>query len=504
MSAGRFLRTIAPLTPTQLLWRARYALERRRAPRAIDVPEAGEVRRLVATDFPELPPARPHRGAPPSEPVDWMLGPRRTKRLEAIELHYHEWAREAPRLLEDWLARCDLEQPGARELAWNSYAIATRLVSWARLQQVAPLDDSLLQSFFKQARYLEDHVEWDLLGNHVVRDAVGLACAGRFFTGPHAERWLEAGTTIALDEARAQVLQDGAHYERSPMYHLHVMSDLATLIRLVRDETARARLEETWKRMAEYRDWMRHPDGEITLLNDAALGYAPVEHERRRGARYFDQAGHVVWHGDPWSVFLDVGEVGPDVQPGHAHADTLTFECSLRGERLVVDPGTLHYDDDEARRYDRSTRAHNTITIDGADSSEVWHIFRVGRRAHPRDVRVEIAADGLITTASHTGYDHLPGRPRHTRRLEVRDGGPLVIEDEVQGVGIHRLEGGFLLAPGPRRASLVVTGSGNLERFEETRPYHPSFGVERETTRVSWRCETSLPFRVKTVITPAS
>ena len=37
--------------------------------------------------------------------------------------------------------------------------------------------------------------------------------------------------------------------------------------------------------------------------------------------------------------------------------------------------------DDERRRYDRSTAAHNTVSIDGTDSSEVWQIFRVGRRA---------------------------------------------------------------------------------------------------------------------------
>ena len=107
----------------------------------------------------------------------------------------------------------------------------------------------------------------------------------------------------------------------------------------------------------------------------------------------------MVWHGDPWSVFFDVGEVGPAVQPGHAHADSLTFECSFRGRRLVVDPGSFAYDACARRTYDRGTRSHPTVVIDGADSSEVWHVFRLGRRARPVGVEVKIGESGFDATA---------------------------------------------------------------------------------------------------------
>src|SRR5262249_32712695 len=153
------------------------------------------------------------------------------------------------------------------------------------------------------------------------------------------------------------------------------------------------------------------------------------------GGRYFPDTGMVAWHGDPWSVFFDVGAVGPDYQPGHAHADTLSVECSYRGRRLFVDPGTYAYDLGARRRYDRSTAAHNTVTADGQDSSEVWHIFRVGRRARPLDVQVAFPGGLLEAAASHTGYDHLPGRPRHVRWLTLTPGGGLVLKDRVEGRG---------------------------------------------------------------------
>jgi hypothetical protein len=208
-----------------------------------------------------------------------------------------------------------------------------------------------------------------------------------------------------------------------------------------------------------------------------------------------------------------VGEVGPKYQPGHAHADTLTIETSFNGQRLVVDPGTYCYDPDDRRRYDRSTRAHNTVCIDETDSSEVWHIFRVGRRATPVDVCIVDNEDGFVASAAHTGYDHLPGSPRHRRQICVDGAGTLGIRDEIIGEGRHFVEGGFLLAPDwtasvvaggwqirHRRAALKVDLHANhpVATAVVTRPWHPEFGREVMTQRLIWSGEVALPLRVQT------
>jgi hypothetical protein len=225
-----------------------------------------------------------------------------------------------------------------------------------------------------------------------------------------------------------------------------------------------------------------------------------------------------VWHGDPWSVFFDVGCVGPDYQPGHAHADTLTLECSYRGQRLFVDPGTYAYDHDQSRQYDRSTAAHNTVCIDRQDSSEVWHIFRVGRRAYPVDVTVAVTDQEMNAAASHTGYDHLPGCPRHTRQLVVGANRAMTLTDRIAGRGEHLIEGGFLLAPGwtattagsgwnlangSLRLRIIVTGPEDLVLSEESRPYHPEFGRELNTVRLCWQTHHSLPIAITTLVEEA-
>ena len=59
------------------------------------------------------------------------------------------------------------------------------------------------------------------------------------------------------------------------------------------------------------------------------------------------------------TAILDVAEVGPSYQPGHAHADTLSFELSLYGQRVLVNSGTSQYGNDAERYRQRSTGAHD-------------------------------------------------------------------------------------------------------------------------------------------------
>src|SRR5262249_46848573 len=159
-----------------------------------------------------------------------------------------------------WITRCALGTAGARDLAWNAYAIATRLTWWIRCYQRlgsrwrewGEFERGFLASLWLQAGYLRDHLEWDLRANHLMRDAFGLAWVGRFFDESQAREWLKMATRLAVEQAAEQVLCDGGYFERSPMYHLHVMEDLLSLSLLVEDAEARDRLRDAWRRMAEF------------------------------------------------------------------------------------------------------------------------------------------------------------------------------------------------------------------------------------------------------------
>lgn len=574
----RLMRTVRHLRSSQIWWRTRYFVERRLPQGLIRTPEDRPDARLILRDgFPSVPLF--HRQGPTgTEAVDrlargefrhlnrtvnigmnnpdWMHGGDHAGRLWSVTLHYHGWlydlaeaavqgdARALPLLrhyLDHWLEHCRLRKIGPNNLVWNAFAIATRASWWVRTLQL--LQDHLLdlpsdflnrwqQSLVRQAHFLSRHLEWDLRGNHILRDAVGLAWVGRYFAGRRPDRWLRAATEIAESQATEQVLADGMHFERSPMYHIHVMEDVLSLAMLLPDAQVASRLRDVCVRMAEVTACLRHPDGSLPLFNDAAqhavcdprtmlqlvseqtnttVAQAP------RGLKHYEHAGLVTWHGDPWTVFWDIGDVGPGYQPGHAHADTLTLECSFAGKKLIVDPGTFSYDRDDRRRYDRSTAAHNTVCIDDHDSSEVWHIFRVGRRARPIAVDVFPHVNGFSAYAAHTGYNDLPGQPRHGRRLSIAAQRELRIVDQIDGRGTHRLSGGYLIHPdwtvepqphgwrltfGEHRVDVYIEGRHPLTLSVESQPWHPEYGLEITTQRLVWRTTAPSPTDIITIIRP--
>ena len=570
-------RTVRYLRPSQVYWRLRYRRERSRPAVVPRMPDEIKIR----GDFPEVPLVRHdpqddcssgddlvarmeqgrfrHLGAERSlgsSPTDWMLGAVSDNRLWTITLHYHVWAWQLAervarggddadradqclrRLLGDWIDNCGLAVDGARDLAWNAYAIATRIGWWCRLYHClgregrknwGRLETKFIRSLWQQAAFLEKHIEWDLRANHLLRDIVGLAWAGRFFCegdGHEAKQWLATAADMAVKQAKEQVLPDGGHFERSPMYHIHAMEDLLVLEALVENPSARDAIRKTWGEMAEFLAWTRHPDGQIPLFNDGGLNGAchpremlsigcraldlQVDADPRRGGKLFEDFGLAVWHGDPWSVFFDVGPVGVDYQPGHAHADTLSVEVSYKGQRLFVDPGTFGYDNNDSRRYDRATTSHNTVAIDGADSSEVWHIFRVGRRARPIDVRFDSQTDGMVAAGSHSGFDHLAGRPRHRRKIQVDNSGVLIIVDRFEGQGQHLLEGGFLIDPQwdceqtddgwqlscKDHCFKAVMEAEGVKLFIDNCAFHPEYGLTLPSKRLCWRGTLNLPCKV--------
>jgi uncharacterized heparinase superfamily protein len=180
--------------------------------------------------------------------------------------------------------------------------------------------------------------------------------------------------------------------------------------------------------------WMRgmtHPDGGIGFFNDSAFGVAPsfsdldgyaqrlgltVPGVDSQGLAHLADSGFIRVSQGGAVALLDVGEIGPDYLPGHAHADTLSFELSLFGYRCIVNSGISCYGDGAERLRQRGTAAHSTVEIDGENSSEVWGGFRVARRARPFGLSAEQADEAILVACSHDGYKRLKGKPVHTRR----------------------------------------------------------------------------------------
>jgi uncharacterized heparinase superfamily protein len=422
-------------------------------------------------------------------------------------------------LVERWIR----ENPPGRPPAWDPYPVSLRTVNWLKWALAGHgLSPAAVASLAFQAGWLERRLEFHLLANHLFENAKALWFAGACMRGDAASRWLRRGRALALDELREQVLADGGHFERSPMYHARMLEnvlDLANLERACGREPS-LELRDAATRMLAWLAAMSHPDGGFALLNDAAAEQAPALAELRdyaralgvalppvSGSRWLADSGYVRLEDGPWVAIADLAPVGPDYQPGHAHADTLTFEASLRGRRLVVDTGTSTYEPGARRSHERSTAAHNVLAVQGVNSSEVWAGFRVGRRA--RVVEAETRLDGPSPWAAgaHDGYlqQRVAGLCR--RRWQI-DADVLRVEDRLEGVGEASVEWLLHLHPsvrvqpaGPARFRLecdgraVATFSGDpaLCWFAQPSTYHPRFGVSEPNWRIRGEGRVALP-----------
>lgn len=404
------------------------------------------------------------------------------------------------------------ENPPGHGTGWEPYPTSRRMVNWIKWAFAGnTLTSECQHSLAVQARWLSRRLEHHLLGNHLWTNAKALVFVGVFFQGPEADRWLTSGLKILRHELQEQVLSDGGHFERSPMYHSIILADLLDLVQLgISYHNALPQKDiaawcEAIPCMLHWLSVMTHPDAEIALFNDSAFGIAPRLTDIVSGAKAlginFDsklegsiynlhESGYIRLQKGPAVIIADIGNIGPDYLPGHAHADTLSFEMSLYGQRLIVDTGTSRYDVSKERLMQRETRAHNTVQIDEEDSSEVWSSFRVARRARPMELMIKQELNVLTVGCAHDGYKRLHGRPLHRRHWNLSDKRLLVNDSivgkfskavacfhfhpEIRVVANGKDATGSLLLPKGKKVNWRVNG-GHHKVFECK--YHPEFGL---------------------------
>lgn len=418
-------------------------------------------------------------------------------------------------LIERWVT----ENPPGKATGWEPYPTSLRIVNWVKRAFAGnALPPAAVQSLAVQARWLRRRLEHHLLGNHLFANAKALVFAGCFFDGPEAEGWLDRGMRILAREVPEQILPDGGQFELSPMYHALALEDMLDLVNVMRAAGLSGRWQpqigEWAARIEAMQKWlsaMCHPDGEIAFFNDAAIGIAPAPAELEAYAARLGfetsaagtplmrlaDSGYVRVESGGAVLIADVARIGPDYLPGHAHADTLSFELSVGGRRVIVNSGTSVYGDGPERLRQRGTSAHNTVTVDGENSSEVWSGFRVARRARPQGLCVEQDGDEWIVSCAHDGYRRLAGQPLHRRTWRF-DANGLVVSDKVDGER-HYAEAAFHFRPdlslsiaGDGQSGALASDSGVALRWRagkgvarlEPSTWHPEFGASIPSSRL--------------------
>lgn len=289
--------------------------------------------------------------------------------------------------------------------------------------------DELIKYLSAEVNYLSKNLEYHLLANHLLENAFAFWMGALYFN--HTE-WIAKASKLLKSQLEEQILADGAHYELTPMYHQIILFRVLEAYYLSPTQfVLKFVLKEKAELMLGWLNQMTFSNGKLPHFNDTTEGIAYGSAFLQETGRSIDllpnfksvsESGYRKLEFEDLCLISDVEGIKPSYQPGHAHADTFSFVLHKGQVPVIVDPGISTYGIGPRRAWERSTVAHNTVTVNRKNSSQVWAGFRVAKRAKVTIKKDE--TDHFI--AFHDGF----GKPLHQREFKVINPG-LEIKDEI-------------------------------------------------------------------------
>jgi uncharacterized heparinase superfamily protein len=448
------------------------------------------------------------------ETIDWHGD---ADQLWRMNLHYMEYLEQLDRdtgltLIRQWIAANPPYRPGYWHDAWNSYALSLRVVVWMQrliAWGVDPADaKDILASLSAQIDFLTRNLEVDLGGNHLIKNIKALAWASAWFAAPESDAWRGLATDLLNRELPRQILRDGMHYERSPSYHAQVFADLIETRAALGFGAATVTLDKALQRMAAAIALLAHADGGPAQFNDAGLtmaylpaqtlaAYAQVTGQpipTADGAFRLPAAGYFGLHAPGFALIADMGAIGPDSLPAHAHGDIGSVELSVGGKRFIVDQGVFEYVAGDKRQASRSAHSHNCLAIEGAEPADFFGAFRCGRRPKVTVMQYVGGEDTMLLRGHHDGYRHLSGHPEVERRVEAGAGG-ITLHDRILCDTWHPATSRLLFHPDcsvelhgdtaiVARGGVALGIRGSAPLTVEDALWWPDMGLEVATKRI--------------------
>ncbi|XVH32234.1 heparinase II/III family protein [Haloferacaceae archaeon DSL9] len=477
-------------------------------------------------------------------PLLWRLKLQAFEHLEWLVLGYDDPSEVAESVptFERWLLSWANENPiGAEKYlrrSWIPHSVSLRILNWCRYaawceENGIDVSDDLYRAIYKNALFLENHVEWDIGGNHLIENAIALVMAGVLFN-KHDTQWVDEGLHVLEHAAETQFLSDGGHFERSPMYHIMVLTRYLTAEDLLKQigRPVPNLVTTVTRDGTNFLKRLAPPDRRIPLLNDATFGEvlpleACLKYAQKIGVRQPRDETHnelsasgYYWLGNGQNrMLVDAGPVGPAHLPAHSHNDLLSVLLWIDGTRILTDTGVFDYAPGGKRQYARSISAHNTVQVGDEEPIRVGGSYLMGQRTEPS---VEYTNSDTRTQlkGKYTARSVLGSRYTHHRRITKTED-LWSIWDDVFSEKAERRVSRLHLHPKISETETVIDGHSALQLNHETRDllgylipvhsdsvnieksrYYPEFGRQQDRTTIEIQTEQNAGTRTGIVITP--
>jgi glycosyltransferase involved in cell wall biosynthesis len=362
-----------------------------------------------------------------------------------------------------------------------------------------------LKFLFLHARHLETYLSTYFSPNtHLTGEALGLFYLGTLLPEfKQAERWREKGQAVLIEQLPIQIRDDGVYFEQSSYYQRYT-TDFYTHLLLLSRLNGRhlgSDVERKLNAMLDHLLYITRPDGSTPLFGDedggrlvkldqsatndfrAALAtgaamfrrgdYKFVARDLKQetywlvgpvGALAFDKLGsreplaqskafsnggyYVMrdgWHKEANYLLFDCGPHGT-ANCGHAHADSLSIECTAKGQPVLVDSGTYTYTGADRNSF-RESRAHNVLLIDGESSPQPDGPFTWKSVVHCEAKSWISRRRFDFVEGMQGGYGRLFHNASHMRNILFLKNDYWLMRDRVLSSDSHELELRFHFAP---------------------------------------------------------
>ncbi|WP_297405904.1 alginate lyase family protein [uncultured Cetobacterium sp.] len=396
-----------------------------------------------------------------------------------------------------------------------------RCINWCKAlyifqeEQILPdnLEEKIFNSLNEQSKVLiGTYDDFRILSNWGVLQNCGLLVFSLYFKEKIDFKYIFNLAMERLEyQCHIQILPDGTHWERSPMYHNEVLNSLLEVsIFLNRSNISIPEfILKSIEKLAYVNLAMIKPnyyqpiqgDSDHTDLREIltrcsgvlgdetlkSLGYSSINFETQwdldkkskeiysalqskkplftsialkdSGNFYlrdeFKEDGNYLW--------FSCGPIGS----GHGHGENLHFDLTYKGEDFFIDSGRFTYiDDNKERVYLKTPFAHNTTIIDNIPFSTFNNAWEICSSALPLNSYYIFDEKFDYVECGHLGYLSLSNPVITFRKIFYYKPNLWIIIDEFQGNGEHTYNQIFNLHPDKnislKENSVKISGKNNL------------------------------------------
>ncbi len=412
-------------------------------------------------------------------------------KLWIFNLNYFSWAKD---LLNDYLSKdfldikliylgeiidCWIEKTSSEtNFSWHSYPTSLRIKNWIFIFLFCPLfiKENRIDSLWRQIRWLSNHKEIHIGGNHYLENLFALIIGSLCFEGSKANSIFTNSLLLLERELKRQILLDGGHEERSASYHLLILEGLievACFINIFKSEIP-SWLINSIEKMTIWAKTVRINSGKFPRFNDSPVdgcknidevinfaecflngkkiniknvnslllktaSYEGISKRLKFKEKKIIDLPNTGWTiirpNNKWELFFKCGLGCPYDLPGHVHSDQLSFDLFYRGIPIISEVGTSTYHYSKERIYERSGAAHNIFQLSEPinkhinrekkwiETYDVWNNFRAGFKSKPKNKKFSEDENSFLwVQGGHDGYDKFSSTQKRIIKCRIQNG----------------------------------------------------------------------------------